>query len=186
MPGYPWDTWPVEPPMPPPEWLAKFSASSKGSGGYGWQAGWVAGYTAAKAEGHARPHHEEPVCPFCAIVDDNAPAVFVRRWPDAVAIVPLNPVTAGHTLVIPLRHVEDYLEAPEVTGLVMARAAELGVAPSNLITSAGDAATQTVRHLHVHVVPRRTGDGLPLPWTPTGRPAGGQLPEPAPAPAAGP
>lgn len=37
----------------------------------------------------------------------------------------------------------------------------------NLITSAGAAATQTVAHLHVHYVPRRTGDGLGLPWTGT-------------------
>ena len=37
---------------------------------------------------------------------------------------------------------------------------------SNLITSIGPAATQTVPHLHLHLVPRRPGDGLPLPWTP--------------------
>jgi histidine triad (HIT) family protein len=36
---------------------------------------------------------------------------------------------------------------------------------ANLITSVGSAATQTVFHLHVHVVPRRAGDGLALPWT---------------------
>jgi histidine triad (HIT) family protein len=35
----------------------------------------------------------------------------------------------------------------------------------NIITSVGSAATQTVRHLHVHVVPRRRGDGLQLPWS---------------------
>ncbi len=38
--------------------------------------------------------------------------------------------------------------------------------PCNLITSAGREATQTVFHLHIHVVPRRDGDGLALPWTP--------------------
>lgn len=37
---------------------------------------------------------------------------------------------------------------------------------ANLITSRGGAATQTVFHLHVHVVPREAGDGLALPWTP--------------------
>ncbi len=39
-----------EAPMPPKEWLDKFSASSKGSGGYGWQTGWLAGYAAAQAD----------------------------------------------------------------------------------------------------------------------------------------
>ena len=104
-------------------------------------------------------------CPFCDIVWRGAPANVVERWPDAWAIVPLNPVVPGHVLVIPLEHVEDALERPSVTGLTFARAAELADRPCNLITSAGAAATQTVLHLHVHVVPRRFGDGLRLPWS---------------------
>lgn len=39
------------------------------------------------------------------------------------------------------------------------------VPAANIITSRGSAATQTVYHLHLHVVPRREGDGLGLPWT---------------------
>src|SRR5690606_22895948 len=107
-----------------------------------------------------------PACVFCRIVARRAPARVVREWPDAVAIVPLRPVTAGHTLVIPRCHVADATVCPEVSGAVMRRAAELAVPPCNLITSAGEAATQSVWHLHIHVVPRRAGDGLPLPWTP--------------------
>jgi histidine triad (HIT) family protein len=50
----------------------------------------------------------------------------------------------------------------------MHRAAELMAEhpAANLITSKGSAATQTVFHLHVHLVPRQVDDGLPLPWTP--------------------
>lgn len=50
----------------------------------------------------------------------------------------------------------------------MRRAAELmaELPAANLITSKGDAATQSVLHLHVHVVPRQADDDLPLPWTP--------------------
>ena len=50
----------------------------------------------------------------------------------------------------------------------MRRAAELMAErpAANLITSKGREATQSVFHLHVHVVPRAAGDGLPLPWTP--------------------
>ena len=40
-----------------------------------------------------------------------------------------------------------------------------GAASCNLITSVGAAATQTVKHLHIHIVPRHEGDGLHLPWT---------------------
>ncbi len=51
---------------------------------------------------------------------------------------------------------------------MMRRAAELmaGHPTVNLITSKGEAATQSVFHLHVHIVPRQEGDRLPLPWTP--------------------
>lgn len=105
-------------------------------------------------------------CVFCRIIAGSEPVTVVHRWPDAIAIVPRNPVTPGHVLVIPARHVQDYLEDPAVTGAVAERAAEIALHPSNLITSAGSVATQTVYHLHVHIVPRSEGDGLPLPWTP--------------------
>lgn len=108
-------------------------------------------------------------CVFCQIVAGESPADIVCRWDDAVAFRPLDPVTNGHTLVVPAQHVANYTEAPEVTAAVMHRAAIL--APyidreSNLITSCGPKATQTVFHLHVHIVPRRTNDGLALPWSP--------------------
>lgn len=109
-----------------------------------------------------------PPCVFCAIVRGEAEATIAWRWADAMAIVPLNPVAPGHTLIIPTVHVIDALEQPDVTGKAFAHAAEYAKwqdAPAyNLITSAGGAATQTVFHLHVHVVPRRPGDGLKLPW----------------------
>ncbi|HEY3477867.1 MAG TPA: HIT domain-containing protein, partial [Streptomyces sp.] len=71
------------------------------------------------------------------------------------------------TLVVPRVHVADAGVDPDVTAAVMRRAAELAgvVESANIITSVGAAATQTVFHLHVHVVPRRVGDGLALPWT---------------------
>lgn len=111
-------------------------------------------------------------CVFCGIVADIEPACVVARWPDCVAFVPLNPVTLGHSLVILRVHVESAIEEPAVTGLVMARAAELAsdMPASNILTSIGRAATQSVMHLHIHVVPRRAGDGLMLPWGTTGDP----------------
>lgn len=103
-------------------------------------------------------------CPFCQIVAGTAPATIVREWDDAMAIVPLKPVTEGHTLVIPYAHVRDLTHVPSVTGAVMARAAEIAIPPCNIITSAGREATQSVFHLHLHIVPRREDDGLALPW----------------------
>ncbi|WP_440072291.1 HIT domain-containing protein [Streptosporangium sp. OZ121] len=108
-------------------------------------------------------------CTFCEIATGRAPARIVADWDDAIAFTPRSGgATAGHVVVIPRTHVADVGVDPAVTGAVMTRAAELaaGMDDVNVITSKGAAATQTVFHLHVHVVPRRQGDELPLPWTP--------------------
>lgn len=114
------------------------------------------------------PTADQNDCVFCAINRGEAPGQFVAEWSDAFAIVPRGPVVAGHTLVIPKTHVADFAEDPAVSAATMARAAELAsdLPAANIITSKGAAATQTVFHLHIHVVPRSAGDGLPLPWTP--------------------
>lgn len=80
-------------------------------------------------------------------------------------IEPINPVTEGHVLAVPREHVADALADPEVAGRVMEVAAWFAAGECNLITSVGPLATQTVKHLHLHIVPRREGDGLALPWS---------------------
>lgn len=75
---------------------------------------------------------------------------------------------AGHTLVIPRQHVQDFADDPYVSGETMRYAAELvrelNIGPCNIITSRGREATQSVFHLHLHIVPRAENDGLALPW----------------------
>jgi histidine triad (HIT) family protein len=115
-------------------------------------------------------------CPFCEIVTGRAPATYVHDWPDTIAIVPLDPVTDGHTLVIPKQHVADFASDPAVSADTMRRAAQLMQwtdRPMNLITSRGREATQSVFHLHLHLVPRAENDGLALPWY-SGRSRGGR------------
>lgn len=106
-------------------------------------------------------------CPFCEIIAGRAPATIVRRWPYAIAIVPIGGVNAGHLLVIPTVHVADVGTDPIVSAYTMAAAAELAAEydDCNIITSRGRHATQTVWHLHLHLLPRQAGDGLPLPWS---------------------
>jgi histidine triad (HIT) family protein len=105
-------------------------------------------------------------CPFCARI---AAGEFDYSDSDSVAFQPLDPVTAGHFLVVPKRHVSHALESPAAAGLALKFAGYLAnrmeLEACNFITSAGELATQTVFHLHVHVIPRRAGDGLALPWT---------------------
>lgn len=107
-------------------------------------------------------------CVFCEIVAGRI-SVDIRTVHDGGMIfTPTNPVVKGHVLVIPNEHVEDFAQSPRVTAEVMARAARYArnlEGDWNLITSKGVAATQSVFHLHVHLVPRHGGDGLTLPWT---------------------
>lgn len=106
-------------------------------------------------------------CVFCAIIAREAPAADLFDYGDTVQFTPLNPVTEGHTLIVPKEHVTDAVVSPSITARAMCTAAIVAgqFASSNIITSIGADATQTVFHLHIHVVPRRPGDGLTLPWT---------------------
>lgn len=107
-------------------------------------------------------------CTFCGIAVGREPATVLAQWDDAIAIRPRRPVAPGHILVIPRQHVTDVGVDPAVSAATMAHAAELAanLPSANIITSKGALATQSVYHLHLHVVPRHEGDGLPLPWTP--------------------
>lgn len=92
------------------------------------------------------------------------------EFPDTevLNIEPLNPVVPGHRIFIPKDHVSDFAEDAQVTIKTMFAAQQyankLG-GEWNLITSKGKNATQSVFHLHVHLVPRRENDGLLLPWS---------------------
>lgn len=112
-------------------------------------------------------------CPFCAIIMGEGPARVVYRDDYAVAFFPLRPATLGHTLVVPRRHIPDIWELPEAdaahlsrTVLRVATALRTAVAPDglNIIQSNGAAATQTVPHLHVHLVPRWAADAMGPIW----------------------
>lgn len=112
-------------------------------------------------------------CDFCAIARGEAPAEVVCEGEDWIAFFPLEPATPGHTLIIPRAHVHDLWAAdPSVAAALIKAAIHVGQAiegalkPSglNLITSAGEAAEQTVAHLHLHLVPRWEGDGFGPIW----------------------
>lgn len=106
------------------------------------------------------------LCPFC----EKRQADDVEYLGDGVmTFVPLNPVADGHRLFVPWAHV---LWAAAIAPVEVGRCVSAAVrwagalVPSfNIITSCGPDATQTVSHVHVHLVPRQAGDGLHLPWT---------------------
>jgi histidine triad (HIT) family protein len=112
------------------------------------------------------PWTGDPLCVFCKILYGEAPGKIVREWDDAIALVPLSPVCGGHVLIIPKLHVARADTDPQVTGATAARAAEYAAMYDsyNIVNSAGRAATQSIDHLHIHVVPRAVDDKLMLPW----------------------
>ena len=125
----------------------------------------------------------DPSCDFCAIARGIGRAEVVFENDEVIAFFPLNPATPGHTLVIPKRHIANFLviNHTQVVGLsnatlLVARAVERAIHPEgmNLITSAGRAATQTIFHLHMHVVPRWDDDALGEIWPPP-RPSSRQM-----------
>ncbi|MER7272041.1 HIT family protein [Micromonospora carbonacea] len=115
-------------------------------------------------------------CPFCEIVQREAPDTReVYRDEHTVAFFPLEPATLGHTLVVPRNHVPDIWSLDEETASRLARitlrlshAVRRATRPEglNIIQSNGKVATQTVFHLHVHIVPRWSTDKLGRIWPP--------------------
>lgn len=113
------------------------------------------------------PDRADPnACVFCEIVADRAPQERVWESPDAIAIRPRPaPVNDGHLLIIPRVHVKDARQDPALFGRMAAWAAYLAVTIKedfNIYTSCGPNASQTVFHLHVHLVPREEDDGVAL------------------------
>ncbi|MEQ8200398.1 MAG: HIT family protein [Syntrophomonadaceae bacterium] len=103
----------------------------------------------------------KPVCPFC-----SADTIIISN-DLALAIYDRYPVNKGHMLIIPRRHVEDFWsstsEERKALGDLMEECKKhldktYGPDGYNIGINCGEAAGQTVRHLHVHLIPRYVGD----------------------------
>ena len=114
-------------------------------------------------------------CAVCKIISGEESARVVYETEDVVAFFPLAPATRGHTLVVPKRHVADILSLDMALGstlmsavVLLGRALKMSLQPEglNVITSAGEAASQTIFHLHIHLVPRWRGDEMGDLWPP--------------------
>jgi histidine triad (HIT) family protein len=118
----------------------------------------------------------EDDCPFCRIVEGlDYEARVIYRDEHVVAFFPTEPATLGHTLVVPRSHIPNIWALDDNTAGVLAKATlriasavRRAVHPEglNVIQSNGEAATQTVPHLHIHVVPRWHGDEVGPIWPP--------------------
>ncbi|HEV8321231.1 MAG TPA: HIT family protein [Myxococcota bacterium] len=106
-------------------------------------------------------------CAFCAIASGGAPAAVVHSAADAVAFLDARPVFKGHVLVVPRTHVATLADLPAAAlapffGAVqrIARAVQAALGADGTFVACNNGVSQSVPHLHVHVVPRRHKDGL--------------------------
>ena len=118
----------------------------------------------------------DPDCLFCKIIAGEVPSQIVDEDERTVSFMDISPATRGHALVVPRRHAANLLEvdADDLSATILSaqrlarRAVErLGAEGVNLLNSCGPLAWQTVFHLHIHVIPRYSGDPLHLPWFPS-------------------
>ncbi len=121
-------------------------------------------------------------CIFCDIIKGAAEVSVCYEDARALAFMDIQPVNSGHTLVVPRQHFESFLDLPPELGThLFGVAMQLGpvirkvsgAEGMNLIVSSGAAAGQDVYHFHIHLIPRKPGDGfdVPLPF------AGSEMPD---------
>ena len=106
-------------------------------------------------------------CLFCRVVAGETEVDIVWADDDFVAFLDIRPVFKGHTLLVPRRHVGTLPELPDElgpgflrAGQRLARAMVDGLGAQGSFVAVNNTVSQSVPHLHLHVVPRTKGDGL--------------------------
>jgi len=110
-------------------------------------------------------------CLFCKIISGEIPSQKVYEDENFIAFLDINPVTPGHTLVVPKKHSNNILDTDEDVlcelGKILKKISEavcrgMGTGSFNLNQNNGEISGQAIPHLHWHVVPRYPDDGLRL------------------------
>jgi histidine triad (HIT) family protein len=106
-------------------------------------------------------------CLFCGIAAGRVPADVVLEDEDVVGFLDIRPLMKGHTLLVPRQHVVTLPELPAElrdpfleAGQRLAAAMLAGLGAQGSFVAINNTVSQSVPHLHLHVVPRTKGDGL--------------------------
>jgi histidine triad (HIT) family protein len=106
-------------------------------------------------------------CLFCSIIAGSTPAQIVLDTPEVVGFLDVRPVFKGHTLIVPREHIPTLVELPDELTLPffgaarsVAAAVRTAYSAQGSFVAVNNVVSQSVPHLHVHVVPRTKGDGL--------------------------
>ena len=114
-------------------------------------------------------------CIFCKIANGEIPSKTIYEDDDFRVILDLGPATKGHALILPKEHSANLFELPEETaGKAMKLAKKLGeqmvtnlkADGLNIVQNNGETAGQTVKHFHLHLIPRYKDDGQNILWKP--------------------
>lgn len=114
-------------------------------------------------------------CIFCKIVKGEIPSAKLYEDEQSLAILDINPLTPGHTLLMTKGHYPALLDAPSETTahliktsyqIVKAVVNGMKADGYNLLLNNGRCAGQLIPHLHFHIIPRRTDDGVHFHWSP--------------------
>src|ERR1041385_3615616 len=109
----------------------------------------------------------EENCLFCRIVSGEVAAVLVYEDENALAFLDHRPLFPGHTLLVPRKHYETLADLPATQlgplfkdAQLLSRAVESAMEAEGSFVAMNNRVSQSVPHLHVHIVPRRRKDGL--------------------------
>jgi histidine triad (HIT) family protein len=114
---------------------------------------------------------QQKPCVFCQIIGKQIPAKIVYEDGSIIAFLDINPLSPGHTLIVPKKHVENIFDidekdlqhiftiAKKISLKIKGRLQADGV---NFLQASGKGAEQIIPHFHLHVVPRKEGDGINL------------------------
>jgi histidine triad (HIT) family protein len=116
-------------------------------------------------------------CVFCKMVTGQIPFVKIFEDDTVLAFLDIGPISDGHTLVISKQHIEKLHDCPaELLGQICSHLGRIAGAVTkamnsegyNLLCNNGRPAGQLVKHMHFHIIPRKTGDGVFNRW-PSGK-----------------
>lgn len=107
------------------------------------------------------------MCLFCDIVEKKVFSRIVYENDQVLAMLDINPLSKGHTVILPKKHFDSLLESDEETVLACTKAShllskhlceKLGADGCNLLVNSHECAGQTIPHMHFHVIPRYKND----------------------------
>lgn len=116
------------------------------------------------------------MCIFCKIINNEIPCYKIYETKDILCFLDISQATAGHVLVVPKKHIDTIFDLDEdlsqqlfVTTTKVAKLLKktLMVNNVNILSNNGELAGQTIKHFHIHVIPRYSSDDVTISFHPT-------------------